>query len=103
MSARKKKAKNPNVPGEGKYREVHWGEKGPVAERRRQVPNPHDLPLIELGELVSVTYRTKKGGDRTLTDYEHEFEGPLPLLVFNKGGLIIAGGKYKITTRGIVG
>jgi hypothetical protein len=49
-----------------------------------------------------VVYRTKKGGDQVLTDYEHEFSHPRPRLAYNESGLIIAGGKYRVEERGIV-
>jgi hypothetical protein len=38
------------------------------------------IPSVELGELISVTYRTKKGDDVELTDYTHDFRGPRPRL-----------------------
>ena len=60
------------------------------------------IPSVELGELVSITYRTKKGDDVELTDYEHEFRGPRPRLAYNESGLIIAGGRYRVEPRGIV-
>jgi hypothetical protein len=49
-----------------------------------------------------VVYRTKKGADQVQTDYEHEFAHPRPRLAYNESGLIIAGGKYRVETRGIV-
>ena len=54
------------------------------------------IPSIELGELVAVIYRTKRG------DHRHEFRGPRPRLAYNKSGLLIAGGKYRLEGRGIV-
>ena len=57
---------------------------------------------VELGELIMVVYRTKKGADQVLTDYEHEFAHPRPRLAYNESGLLIAGGKYRVETRGIV-
>ena len=60
------------------------------------------IPSVELGELVMVVYRTKKGADQVLTDYEHEFAHPRPRLAYNESGLIIAGGKYRVEVRGII-
>jgi hypothetical protein len=83
------------------YRRDHWGEPGPRRVRGLSAADPRILS-IELGELVSVIYRTKKGGDKRLTDYEHHFSRPLPVLSYNPTGLIIAGGKYHVTERGII-
>jgi hypothetical protein len=56
--------------------------------------------LVALGELVAVVYRT----GHEAFDREHKFKGPRPLLTYEeRGGLIIVGGAYKITPRGIVG
>jgi hypothetical protein len=52
---------------------------------------------------VSVVYETRKGGDQGPTEYEHEFEGRRPDLVYTAGGLIIAGGDYTIEEGGIKG
>ena len=60
------------------------------------------VPSVELGELVAVVYRTKKGADTVLTDYTHEFAHPRPRLAYNESGLLIAGGAYRVEVRGIV-
>ena len=57
-------------------------------------------PSVELGDLVAVVYR--KGQDKVLTDYEHEFEHPRPRLAYNERGLVIAGGGYRVEERGTV-
>jgi hypothetical protein len=85
------------------YVKTHWGLRGPVECRRLRVPNPFAETPVEMGALVAVVYRTRKGVDRELVDYEHEFERPLPRLCFTSAGLIIAGGGYRVDTRGIVG
>jgi hypothetical protein len=90
-----------------KYREVHWGVKGKGA-LSVDVPDPFlvgEVPVV-LGELVSVTYGTIKGGDGKIVNYEHAFGKRgrgLPLLAFNSSGLLIAGGDYTVNFRGIVG
>ena len=84
-----------------RYRRDHWGQPGPRGVRGLSAADPRILS-IELGELVAVIYRTKKGEDTRLTDYEHHFSRPLPLLSYNATGLIIAGGKYHVTERGII-
>ena len=96
---RKTLRQNP-APG---YAAMHWGQKGTTPEKTMRAADPKAEPLVELGTLISVVYRTKKGSDRELTDYEHEFEGTRPTLAFHTGGLVIAGGGYKVNTRGIVG
>ncbi|MFI5243731.1 MAG: hypothetical protein ACHQQR_00780 [Gemmatimonadales bacterium] len=84
------------------YKAKHWGESGSRGSERLRVPTA-DGHLVLLGELVAVTYRTVKFGDGD-SDYEHKFKGPRPRLVYNAaGGLIIAGGKYRIDDRGIIG
>jgi hypothetical protein len=83
------------------YRRDHWGQSGPHRVRALRAADPRILS-IELGELVAVVYRTKKGEDTRLTDYEHHFSRPLPVLSYNHTGLVIAGGKYHVTERGII-
>lgn len=85
------------------YVKTHWGLRGPVTSRRLRVPNPFAETPVEMGSLVAVVYRTRKGLDHELVDYEHEFERPLPRLCFTSAGLIIAGGGYRVDPRGIVG
>ena len=60
--------------------------------------------LTELGELVSVTYRTRKRGE-SAQFFEHEFEGKRPRLgmdIRNKR-LHLVGGDYTVTADGITG
>ena len=83
------------------YKRDHWGQPGPHRARAHRAADPRILS-IELGALVAVVYRTKKGEDRELTDYEHHFSRPLPILSYNDTGLIIAGGKYHVSERGII-
>lgn len=97
---------NPSETGIETYRRTHWGERGTTPSRASRVPSIKAGELVELGELVSVVYLTRKGGDGELVEYEHEFgrrgKG-LPILAFNRSGLFVAGGSYTITTRGIEG
>ena len=85
------------------YERTHWGERGRASVRRAGAPDPRHGTATKLGELVSVVYLTKKGGDRELTEYEHAFEKRRPELVYNDGGLMIAGGDYVIAEGGIDG
>jgi hypothetical protein len=86
------------------YGRVHWGQRGNGRAVQTVAANPL-LPLVELGQLVQVVYRTRKGKDRMPTDYTHEFNARgLPLLAFEKGTslLVIAGGIYHVNERGII-
>jgi hypothetical protein len=84
------------------YELTHWGERGTRRLRTARAADPRST-ATELGKLVSVVYLTKKGGDKSATEYEHEFEGPLPTLAFHRGGLLVAGGNYKVREGGITG
>ena len=93
--------------GHEQYVAKHWGQ--PADKRRvRQQPLPRvDEGLVELGELVSLVYLTRKGRDGEGVEYEHEFEDTLPTLTFapDGSGLVIVRGrsKYTVTNRGIEG
>jgi hypothetical protein len=85
------------------YERTHWGKKGRDAVHATRAADPRHGTAVALGKLVAVVYRTEKAGDDEPTDYEHEFEGPLPTLAYNPGGLIVAGGGYRIKEDGIDG
>jgi hypothetical protein len=99
--------KNPGGMCDGgalaEYERTHWGKKGRGAVRTIRAADPRHGTAVALGKLVAVVYRTEKAGDDEPTDYEHEFEGPLPTLAYNPGGLIVAGGGYRIKEDGIDG
>ncbi len=84
-----------------RYRRDHWGQPGTYAARRLPAANPR-LRSEAIAPIVAVTYRTKKGADRVLTDYRHPFKRPRPVLAWNPSGLFIAGGVYHVTERGII-
>lgn len=95
---------NPRETGHQTYNRVHWGETGKGALTRSSAPSVEAGQLVELGRLVSVVYLTRKGGDTAETEYEHDFSAKdLPILAFNRSGLFVLGGSYRITTRGIEG
>ena len=86
------------------YDRVHWGQRGNGRAVQTVAANPL-LPLVELGQLVQVVYRTRKGKDRMPTDYTHDFSARgLPLLAFEKNTslLVITGGIYHVSERGII-
>ncbi len=68
---------------------------------RTKAPDPGGV-LVLLGDLHSVCYRARKGRSATAFLYEHEFETPLPELAMNADRrLVICGGGYDVTDRGI--
>jgi hypothetical protein len=97
---------NPGMSDAGaiaEYQRTHWGEKGRQRVTRSRAADPNRGTATELGRLVAVVYRTKKRGDGRKVDYEHEFSSRLPRLLYNEGGLVIAGGDYTVKKGGITG
>lgn len=94
---------------EADYLEKHWGLAGERAPRKMNAPDPAFGVATTMGKLVAITYRTRKSGDGSEeVDYEHEFgkgdgRGACPWLAYNDTGLLILGGGYTVTYRGIVG
>lgn len=85
------------------YRRFHWGRN---PRRARTAAAPLVWPgevLTRLGDLAELGYLARKGKDPTYL-YEHPFSSPLPELASTVDGqLVIVGGGYRITGRGIVG
>lgn len=79
---------------------------GKVANKSKwvNIPKPPRV-VVTLGVLEQINYLAEKEGDPGKTEYYHRFKNPKPLLVCDPktGKLFIAGGRYKITGRGIVG
>lgn len=107
---RRRAKRNPGKPAHAaraEYEKTHWGETGSRASRRLRVPDVSPrITLVELGELVAVTYRTRKGGDVRVVNYHHDFKASdRPVLAYSSDGkgLYIAGGSYRVTERGIEG
>lgn len=88
-----------------RYALSHWGETGNWSVFDSSAPDPTAGVLTELGELVEIVYKTKKGGLSRVEEFEHKFSSARPVLAYNEGGLIIvrAGSLYRVTARGIVG
>lgn len=85
------------------YDDLHWGEPANKVERKR-VSRPPKV-ATKLGELVSVTYETSKGGE--LAQWQHEFGeegGQRPDLVVDPKTrrLHIVGGSYDVQSAGII-
>ena len=87
-----------------RYAEAHWGDLGNEPVRELDAADPRD-ELTLLGRLAELTYVTSKRGDPPNTHYWHDFSfRDPPILAFNPDGrLVICGGSYRVTRRGIVG
>ncbi len=102
FDARTSRAKAP-ASAVKEYKRTHWGEGGAWGISSGEAPElpPRDRKGVPL---MRVVYTTKKGGDRGLVDYDHAFEGTLPVLVrCAQKRAQIHGGSYRVTERGIVG
>jgi hypothetical protein len=82
----------------------HWGIKGRKRPVRRKVSKPPKV-ATKLGELVNVTYKTKKRGEKAQF-FVHEFgeEGgrrPTLAMDIENKKLHIVGGSYDVTADGI--
>jgi hypothetical protein len=88
-----------------RYEVDHWGRRGPRPSAKDYATADPSKVCVELGKLVRIVYRTRKGNDVELTDYDHAFARPYPVLAFEPGAglLLIAGGSYRVEPRGIVG
>lgn len=62
-------------------------------------------PLVAIGELRGVIYRTNKYINDRPMNYVHFFNQVFPKLLTNNDGnrLYISGGRYRVTNRGIQG
>ena len=83
------------------YKRFHWGVKPDgTAVWDAPLVKPHDV-LTELGELVEVAYETTKD---EAAIWVHAFQTERPVLAStNRGRLVVVGGSYRITRRGIEG
>ncbi len=89
---------------QARYAATHWGDLGDGQTIEGRAADPRD-ELTILGRLVEVTYVTTKRGDPKNCHYWHDFNfRKPPILAFNPEGLlVIVGGAYRVTSRGIVG
>lgn len=89
------------------YRHLHWGaSEGPPKSVEMRIADT-TRPLVDLGALTAVEYATAKGADG-FSVYRHDFGGDdgsfLPVLAVSADRrLVIAGGTYTVTKRGIIG
>ena len=94
--------------GRNAYVRTHWGTPPKAnAPAVAYAPNPFLGDLVELGALVAVEYLTEKD---EVAVYRHTFNRKaLPILSYREGrpaqggGLVLCGGTYRVTTRGIEG
>lgn len=87
-----------------RYRELNWGHREPVViDGMRVAVIESGDHLVALGRLVAVTYQSDKGGETE--HWVHDFRDELPILAEHQpsGDLVIVGGSYRVTRRGIVG
>lgn len=97
------------------YARTHGGASGPGDCRTGALA---DAPFVVVGPSSVIQYTTRKGGERELVDYVHEWgEGGRgrfvpPTVVAHRcgkpgcrweGGLALVGGTYRVEDRGIVG
>jgi hypothetical protein len=86
------------------YTRSHWGDPGRRSVRELGAANPKHGTAVRLGTLRAVHYEAVKGKKRgEIVIWEHDFEGRRPTLVYNEGGLMIAGGDYVVSEAGIEG
>ena len=84
------------------YERFHWGDAPARTSAARAPEVTRGETLYLLGDLVEVVYETTKAGE--LFEWQHEFKRPRPRLAATRsGGLIILGGGYSVSDRGIVG
>jgi len=81
----------------GDWEDFHWGD--PAKHASCYEIDPPPPVLFELGDLVSVTYDTSKGGENA--HWCHDFHRPRPKLAYGGDQLWVLGGKYFVTDRGI--
>ena len=81
------------------FQDFHWGN-APDRDVRISV-EPLAGEVWMLGDLISVTYETDKGGERAW--WVHDFDRPPVLAASSPRQLIICPGNYRVTPRGIVG
>jgi hypothetical protein len=71
-----------------------------------RMPRPQPGVLVDLGELTALVYRAARRADapRQAESYVHRFDVPPRLLADAAGRrLFIAGGRFRVTRRGIEG
>jgi hypothetical protein len=84
------------------FKRFHWDDEAREIIEATAPGVPRGAVLYQLGELVQIVYRASKAGD--VFDWEHDFKTPRPALAATRaGGLVIVGGSYSVTDRGIVG
>jgi len=85
------------------YERFHWGNAPTELVESEGCPmvQPGDV-LVVLGELDRIDYETTKGDLEAV--FFHNFEDERPRLCMTRDGrLVIVGGTYRVTERGIVG
>jgi hypothetical protein len=85
------------------YRGTHWGSGGDHARGRGVAGDPRGR-LHLLGTWREVAYEATKTGYPAGSVFRHAFKSPPPAITYtDEGKLVIVGGKYRVTMRGIEG
>lgn len=98
-------AKDAEQLAHAEYVKTHWGDPGEWRNKNLRCADPKEVYFAVLGRLHAVTYETRKGRLRPVELWEHEFDRPAPVLCYSPKSklLLIAGGGYTVTARGIEG
>jgi len=84
------------------FRAFHWGNDAETVETADAAQLVEGDVLVVLGELNAVEYITTKGEQEAV--WCHDFGKSRPKLCTTASGrLVIVGGGYRVTPRGIVG
>lgn len=106
---------SPRASSATDFKATHGGLEGEFDRKRVRVPDPRAGALVVLGPIKRIEYITDKGRGESIYhhDFGREFTGSeehgrvkpsrRPFLAFNREGLVIAGGSYRVEPEGIVG
>lgn len=97
------RAYNPRDPEMRRAAELYKGFRERVPQRIKKIGIQVPRVAVDIGQVEYIGYRTTHG--RKLTLYQHDFAaGSRPLLCVSPDGkqLLLIGGRYRFTERGIV-
>lgn len=84
------------------FKAFHWGAEATGSQKVDAPRIDRSTVLYELGELSEIAYITDKNGQ--FAEWVHKFKIERPRLCATaEGHLVIVGGDYEVTERGIVG
>ena len=86
----------------GEFKRFHWGEEPTDLQEAMAPLVLPDEVLWSLGDLAEIAYEGTKNGEPAI--WVHTFKAQRPVLAYSEHGLlVIVGGDYRVTPRGIVG